>query len=218
MADSADLLNIHFGRLLVLRRASSVRRPNGKTRPRWLCRCDCGNERIVRAEDLRAGNSTSCGCKQRESARSRLLTHGRSDEPLYKCWVQMKQRCYNPNNQRYPQYGARGIRVCSRWRKSFQTFLADMGPRPNGHTLDRIKVNGNYTPRNCRWVTRAVQSRNKQRNIWVIHKGRRMVAADFAKLMDVSSKALYKVMSRDNVSAHVAVAYIKAHARKRRTA
>lgn len=182
---------------------------------RWRCRCDCGNVRDVRAEDLKSGNSKSCGCIQREKARARFLTHGKSKTKLYSVWCQMKRRCINPNDGKFADYGARGITVCERWRESFEAFERDMGPRPKGFTLDRIDNDGNYEPNNCRWAKPATQSRNNRKNIWVEHEGRRMVAADFAAIMGVTSKSLYKVMSRDGLSPHDAVDYIKANRRRK---
>lgn len=180
---------------------------------RWRCRCDCGNIRDVRADDLKSGNSKSCGCIQREKARARFLTHGQTGTQLHSVWVQMKQRCLNPNDDKYAAYGGRGITVCDAWRDSFEAFCRDMGERPPGHSLDRINNDGNYEPGNVRWAPSSVQSRNRRDTIWVEHDGRRMVASDFAAIMGVSSKRLYKVMSKRGLTPHEAAEYVKAHRR-----
>lgn len=153
-----------FGRLVVLSRAH-------KNSPGtyWLCRCDCGTERIIMGSALKRGRTKSCGCLQRETVRAMLLTHGDSCRgrwaPEYTAWIDMRKRCNDPHHKWYPSYGGRDIAVCPQWVCSYETFLADMGRRPSaGHSLDRINNNGDYTPQNCRWATRSQQQRNKRRH------------------------------------------------------
>jgi hypothetical protein len=128
----------------------------------WLCRCDCGAEHIVRGSSLHTGYSTSCGCIRREKLKKLLTKHGMSEARVYGVWEAMVQRCTNPNNADYDNYGGRGITVCEDWR-SFENFFADMGEPPPGLTLDRIDNNGNYEPGNCRWTSYSVQLKNRRK-------------------------------------------------------
>jgi hypothetical protein len=131
----------------------------------WCCICNCGRERLVFGTNLRRGLSKSCGCLSREKTIERSTKHGhakRGDHTsVYDRWVGMHQRCYNPNNRSHFDYGGRGTVVCERWHV-FANFFADMGHPPRGKSLDRIDVNGNYEPGNCRWASIFEQSRNKR--------------------------------------------------------
>jgi hypothetical protein len=129
-----------------------------------VCVCDCGSVRVVLSQSLRTGKSVSCGCYSTEVNKARAR-HGHNRKGhksrTYTTWNMMTQRCLNPNNDRYYDYGGRGITVCERWL-DFANFLADMGERPEGTSIDRIDVNGNYEPTNCRWATSAEQGTNKR--------------------------------------------------------
>jgi len=128
-----------------------------------VAQCDCGKVVTIRESKLRI--QESCGCKR---------NHGHSAEPQYKVWKQMIQRCTNPNFRQFADYGGRGIAVCARWRQSYVNFLEDMGPRPPGTTIDRINVDGDYEPGNCRWATRTEQALNTTRNVIVDVGGHRV--------------------------------------------
>lgn len=145
-------------------------RPRQGRRRMYLCICDCGTVRVVAADSLyEGGGSLSCGiCKKKERDRSTWqTTHGHSvggvTSPTYNSWDAMRKRCLSPNHKAYPSYGAKGITVCERWATSFENFLADMGVRPQGTSLDRIDSSGNYTPENCRWATALEQGREKRK-------------------------------------------------------
>lgn len=150
-----------FGRVAVIDRA-----PNQSGRVMWNCRCDCGHEVVVRGSALTSGNSKSCGCLVAESMAAtgrKNGTHNLSRTPEYHSWKAMSARCYDPNNNRFRYYGARGVTVCQRWRDSFEAFLSDMGPKPSPrHSIDRKETNGRYEPDNCRWATPSEQSKNRR--------------------------------------------------------
>lgn len=161
-----DLIGQQFGRLTVMKRG-----PNRKDKVTWWCTCSCGNKSVlVGTSKLTTGWSTSCGCKRDESIRERSVTHGltplNGHVPEYHIWIGMKDRCYNPKNERYERYGARGIYVDALWVNDFGRFYADMGPRPTPkHTLGRENNDGIYSPENCRWETEKQQVRNKSSNV-----------------------------------------------------
>lgn len=132
----------------------------------WMCRCDCGAERLVLGNNLRAGHSKSCGCLSREKTRKRNTKHGHACRGkvtrAYVCWQHLKQRCLNPSNKDYPNYGGRGIGIYPDYRDDFLALYADMLDPPPGLSLDRIDVDGNYEPNNIRWADSAMQARNRR--------------------------------------------------------
>lgn len=156
-----DLTGKRFGRLLVAERSENR---NGKVS--WKCFCDCSNIKIVTSNMLVSRHTRSCGCLHREELSKRTKTHGHTANntttPEFRSWFSMIRRCTKENDHAYPRYGGRGIKICDRWL-SFSEFLKDMGERPSkDHSLDRIDVNGNYEPSNCRWATNVEQARNKR--------------------------------------------------------
>ncbi len=170
--NASKLLGMRFGRLTVLERVHGI---NKDYNARWKCACDCGAECIVPSNRLSGGHTQSCGCLHKD----RTTTHRMSRTRTYHTWVRMRRRCTNRNDKvTWANYGGRGIKVCDRWQGSFENFLADMGEIPVGGSIERINVNGNYEPSNCRWATRREQGRNTRRNKIVVVDGQEMLLTD----------------------------------------
>ena len=154
-----NMIGLRFGRLTVLREAGKI-----GTASAFLCTCDCGSTKIARGYSLRIGDCQSCGCLRSEHLKLIKTSHGHYNSRTYHSFYSMKARCTNEKHEQFKDYGGRGISICKRW-DNFQNFLEDMGERPDGYTLDRIDVNGDYEPSNCRWLLAEEQNRNKR-----IHK------------------------------------------------
>jgi hypothetical protein len=174
-----DLTGVRFGKLLVIERAPD-KTTGSKPKSMWRCRCDCGKEVIVWSSALTQGTTVSCGCKKRK--------HGYSHrERLYDTWLNMKRRCKDPNNKRYEQYGGRGISVCEEWNdySNFRSWALSSG-YSDDLTIDRIDVNGNYCPENCRWANLTEQMNNTTRNRVISFDGKTMTMAQWAKHLGIS--------------------------------
>lgn len=158
-----DLTGRVFGRLTALRRNGT--NSQGAS---WKCRCECGQLTTVRAAHLKNGNTKSCGCLREENVRTKAVTHGATVNgvrtPEYTAWLNIIQRCTNPNSSHYEYYGGRGITVSARWLKSYAAFFAHIGLRPSpSHSVDRIKNHLGYKPGNVRWATKAQQTENQRK-------------------------------------------------------
>ena len=171
MARFKDLTGQTFGRLTAINYVDTY-----KEHARWLCQCSCGGTVIVPAYQLRRGNTKSCGCILREMT----TKHGMFGTATYNTWCSMIQRCFNSSYHGFNDYGGRGITVCERWSTSFENFVADMGVRPPETSIDRIDVNGNYEPENCRWASRSVQSINQRRNKTITYNGETMTCGQWS--------------------------------------
>lgn len=149
-----DMTGEKIGRLLFIKEVFDER-PGAY----WECLCDCGTVTIVHGGLVRGGHTTSCGCFKTEQILKAVTKHGKSKDLIYFLWNTMMERCYNPNSTSYHKYGERGIKVCERWQV-FENFFEDMGDKPDGLSLERIDVNGDYHPDNCKWGTASEQAFN----------------------------------------------------------
>lgn len=165
-----------------------------------MCECDCGNVKQIHTMDLTTGDTKSCGCLERENQKTGSITHGHTTGGKksieFLAWVKAKGRCYNPRDKKYKDYGGRGIVMCEKWLNDFQAFYDDMSKCPPRYTLDRIDVNGPYSPDNCRWATSYTQSRNKRNNVHVDFNGETMILKDFANIVGVNYKSLWMAIKR----------------------
>ena len=176
----------------------------------WIFRCDCGNEKIIKVSHFKSGDTKSCGCLQRESAKVAALKvqslaakaaaivnrkHGMYREGVYFSWDAMKQRCLNPNNSRYKDYGGRGITICEEWLK-FENFYKDIGDKPKGLTLDRIDNNGNYCKENCKWSNSKEQHNNTRKNHLLTYKNKTQTIAQWARELEMNYGTLFARLKR----------------------
>lgn len=181
---ATDLTGMRFGRLTAIKRVGTK---HGKAL--WLCKCDCGGQKETISTNLLRGQTTSCGCKVVENVRSISCKHGESHTSrLYNIWAGMKKRCYSPNNHKYKDYGARGIKMCNEWLKDYTVFRdwAMANGYTDGTTIDRIDNNGNYEPGNCRWITVAEQQKNRRNTRLYIMNGQLLTIPELARLKGMS--------------------------------
>lgn len=194
MSKAQDLTNLRFGRLTVIKDV-------GRSKDRqilWLCKCDCGNEKIVRAGNLKNGHIRSCGCLQQESRKIHSVTHGLSKTRIYKIYLGMKKRCYNKNYIQFDLYGGRGITICNEWLSDFINFYE--WSMNNGYndtlSIDRIDYNGNYCPENCRWATTKEQNLNTRKNRFITFNNETHTLKEWAEICHLSYRALQHRLDR----------------------
>ena len=197
MAKLKDLTGQVFGRWTVVSRAE-----NKGSHRYWDCLCACGKQKSVYQGSLDKGVSTSCGCQRDEETSRRNFKHGVCDgchtkQPprTYNCWRNMKARCSNPNNHKWPVYGGRGISVCERWQ-TFSSFYADMGDCPEGHSIERIDNDGNYEPSNCRWANSIDQMNNQSTNTLLTHNGKTQTLSQWAREVGIHHTTILQRINR----------------------
>lgn len=188
-----NLSGTRFGRLVVLSLAGRC----GIGEFKWLCACDCGQTVSVRRTNLQTGDSQSCGCLQKARTSETSRTHGKTGSREFRIWEAMKRRCNNPNDTGYRNYGGRGISVCSRWQHSFPNFLADMGACPRGMSLERKENDKGYSKENCKWATRAEQSRNRRNNRNILLRGECLCVKDWATRLGCDHRTLHARLNAD---------------------
>lgn len=153
----------------------------------WQCVCDCGTVVVATTQCLAAGQATSCGCRTREINLAKNTRHGMHKTAEYRSWANAKQRCTNENISDYPSYGGRGISMCDEWSKSFEAFYRDMGTIPTDATsIERIDVNGNYEPLNCKWANAVEQASNTRRNVTFEHDGRSVTLSEWSRISGIA--------------------------------
>lgn len=197
-----DIKGEKYGRLTVIRRIGTNK--NGYAV--WQCKCDCGNIVEVTSHSLRSGNTKSCGCYNIESSTKRIVLlntkHGKSNTRIFRIWNLMKSRCYNKNSINYSDYGGRGIIVCDEWLHDFQAFYdwsiangyVETKSRTD-YTIDRIDVNGNYCPDNCRWVNIKVQQNNKRTNKIIEFNGEKHTISEWSDIIGIDYDVLQHRLS-----------------------
>lgn len=187
-----------FGRLTVAGDGGWYVYQNGKRRKKFLCLCECGNYISVEGSNLKSGNTKSCGCMNIDMLRDRSTTHGGRRDRLYSIWTNMKQRCLSETNKSYNDYGGRGITICDEWIESYASFMKwavehgyDESLPYYKCSLDRIDVNGPYSPDNCRWVDSKEQARNRRNTIMFCHDGKNMSLSEWADATGIKYHTLF---------------------------
>lgn len=166
----------------------------------YLCKCDCGKERLIWQHNLTSGASKSCGCLRAERTIVQSITHGHTVNGKisreYMSWSRAKLRCTNSKAARFKDWGGRGIKMCERWMQSFDNFLADMGPCPNGYSIERKNNDGNYEPGNCCWADRVSQNNNKRNNVKLLYKGQMLTVPQLARIANLKVRTLGRRLER----------------------
>ena len=192
-----DLSGEKFGRLTVVKRWERL--PSGHTK--WLCVCDCGNVKFVMDSNLHRKHEVSCGCAKKEKMIKNSKWKGESSEPLFIIWRAMLKRCYNINSQNYKYYGGRGIKVCNEWLDenngyfSFKKWSLENGFE-KGLSIERIDVNNDYSPDNCKWIPFSEQSKNKRNNNMITYHNETKCLAEWSKILGIKRYTLYSRLKR----------------------
>ena len=194
MAEASNLIGQKFGRLTVIDRAEKYKDGHAM----WLCRCECGTEKVILEKCLKNGKTKSCGCLRKEITVKRLTKHGLNNIRLYDIWSGIKQRCYNSKRKGFGIYGGRGIIMCDEWENNFMSFYdwAMANGYADNLSIDRIDVNGNYCPENCRWATFKEQMNNMRTNRFLTYNGETHTMAEWGKILNISDCTLYSRLKR----------------------
>lgn len=190
-----DVCGQRFGRLTALYRLHNYKKSNCSY---WLCVCECGNLIEVRLNTLTSGDTKSCGCLQKEVASKTHKKHGLSRDKIYQTYYHMKNRCYNRDSQAYSNYGGRGIKVCDEWLNDFKSFYdwATSNGYQDNLTIDRIDVNGNYEPNNCRWVDMKTQSNNKRTTAYYIINNKKHSLSEWCDIYNIKYYTVWARLNR----------------------
>ena len=194
-----------FGKLTVIKDLGRTFEKDGKRC--FLCHCDCGNEKIIRAQCVIKGYTQSCGC-----IKPRHITHGHAGTRLWGVWRGIKNRCYNANFPEYKNYGGRGITLCEEWKNDFMAFHNwayangyDENAQFGECTIDRIDVNGNYEPNNCRWVARETQANNTRKSKYYEYNGEMLTIPQIARKYNINQATLYTRLNEQNMGIKEAI-------------
>lgn len=199
MGKKIDLTGRRFGRWIVLEVTTPFVRESGKTDSRYICRCDCGTKRTIKAKDLLCGSTKSCGCLRSDLMKKRRTTHGMTNTRLFRIWDGMKQRC-GINSETHKHWAGKGIQICDEWLgdSGFQNFY-DWSIQ-NGYdehlSIDRINSDGNYCPENCRWVDSYVQNNNSSNNTHIFYKGEVKTIGELAREHNIKYQTLYSRIAK----------------------
>lgn len=190
------MLNMKYGKLTVIKELENHK---------CLCRCECGNLKTISIYSLRSGNTKSCGCLSKELARERIskvsehnIKHNKSNTRLFRIWCKLRDRCNNIKNDRYKDYGGRGIKVCDEWLKDFNSFYSwsIANGYKEGLSIDRINVDGNYEPNNCRWVTAKEQANNRRNNHYITYNNVTHTIEEWGNILNIKGKTIQARLSR----------------------
>ena len=186
-----DLTGQKFGRLRVLNRGDDYISSSGDKYVRWVCECECGNIKNIFGTCLRNGTTKSCGCLKKDLDKHKFVTHGDSNAHLYYVWRGMRNRCTSKASRIYKYYGARGISVCEEWNKydNFKKWALSNGYK-QGLSIDRVDVNGNYEPSNCRWITQREQNLNRRNNRYIQYNGERKTLTEWVNECGIEEHVL----------------------------
>lgn len=209
-----DMVGLKFGRLKVI----AFSHTNKWREKVWKCKCDCGSYTEVSTAKLKSGNTTSCGCYRKECVERGLTRkydisayNKKKATRLYKCWQDMKARCSNPKNKRYKNYGGKGVVVCNEWANSYETFQkwALNNDYSDELTLDRINVNGNYEPSNCRWATTEIQANNKTNCRYIEFQGKKQSLAQWCRELNLNYGTISSGINRNKIDPLIALGLLK---------